>query len=81
MKGKGFYSLLLLIQIYLKRFNMDLLWMDEIQKELGVSRKTVYTLLNSGDLDKYVSRIGGRYATTKARLNDYLDHTLITKKI
>ena len=56
-----------------------LLKMEDIQKELRVSRKNVYELIRSGGLDRYISRVGGHYRLTAERLKQFIDDAVVTK--
>ena len=52
---------------------------NEIANELRVTRKTVYTLINEGGLDRYISRVGGRFCITPERLKQFVDDCIVTK--
>ncbi len=53
-------------------FIMDILFIDEIAKELRVGRSSVYTMLNEG-LREHMLRIGKRQAILRKDLYNYIE--------
>jgi excisionase family DNA binding protein len=53
---------------------VKILYMQEIQEQLGSSKDTVLRLIKSGKLKAF--KIGGRNATTEELLNDYINNQI-----
>ncbi len=52
---------------------------SEIATELRLTRKTIYELIHSGDLGKYVSKVGGRYRISQEKLQQFVDDAVVAK--
>jgi predicted DNA-binding protein YlxM (UPF0122 family) len=53
---------------------MDILYMKEIQEELKISRSALLNLINDGKIKTF--KVGGRHATKKEFINDYINNQI-----
>ena len=58
-----------------------ILFINDIQQRLGISRKTFYNLVNDGVFDQYLMRIGGRYAIQEKDLQAFLEAQKIINQV